>query len=147
MDLETVSPADFGASLRGFGLNLLVRDVPAEAAFLRDVFGMSAHRVSADYAIMGYHGHLIQLHADPTYGAHPLHALLPESSPRGAGASLHLFETDPDRAAARAEDAGGHVLAPPEDKPHGLRETCILCANGYAWLASRPLGEVERARM
>ena len=25
MDLETVSPADFGASLRGFGLNLLVR--------------------------------------------------------------------------------------------------------------------------
>ena len=144
MDFETVSPAAFGASLRGFGLNILVRDVAREAAFLRCVFGMVTHRVSEDYAIMGYHGHLIQLHADHTYGTHPLHALLPESPPRGAGASLHLFESDPDHAAARATGAGGRVLHPPANKPHGLRETCILCENGYAWLASRPLSGEER---
>ncbi|MGR3518850.1 MAG: VOC family protein [Roseovarius sp.] len=144
MNLETVSPAQFGAHLRGFGLNLLVRDVPAEAAFLAEVFGMVPHRVSGDFAIMEYHGHLIQLHADHTYGAHPLFGLVPESPPRGAGASLHLFDSDPDHAAARAESAGGHVLQAPANKPHGLRETCILCENGYAWAASRPLTDDER---
>jgi len=144
MDYETVTPEEFGASLRGFGLNILVRDVRAEAAFLGAVFGMAAHRVSDDFAIMAYHGHLMQLHADHTYGAHPLLGLVPESPPRGAGASLHLFETDPDTAAGRAGAAGGHVLQPPANKPHGLRETCILCENGYAWVASRPLTPDER---
>ena len=42
MDYETVSAEAFGASLRGQGLNILVRDVPAEAAFLTEVFGMTA---------------------------------------------------------------------------------------------------------
>ncbi|MDZ7710021.1 MAG: VOC family protein [Roseovarius sp.] len=144
MDFETVSPAEFGASLRGLGLNLLVREVRAEAAFLADVFGMAPHRVSDDFAIMAYHGHLMQLHADHTYGAHPLLGLVPESPPRGAGAALHLFDSDPDAAAARAEAAGGTVLQPPTNKPHGLRETCILCENGYAWVASRPLTDTER---
>ena len=101
MDFETVSPADFGASLRGLGLNLLVRDVRAEAAFLAHVFGMVPHRLSADFAIMEYRGHLMQLHADHTYGAHPILGLLPESPPRGAGAALHLFDSDPDEAAVR----------------------------------------------
>ena len=144
MDYETVTPEEFGASLRGFGLNILVRDVRAEAAFLGAVFGMTAHRVSGDFAIMAYHGHLMQLHADHTYSAHPLLGLVPESPPRGAGASLHLFESDPDTAAERAAAAGGHVLQPPANKPHGLRETCILCENGYAWVASRPLTPDER---
>lgn len=139
MDFDTVSPEVFGASLRGMGLNLLVRDVGREAAFLRDVFGMVPHRLSADFAIMAYAGQLMQLHADGTYRNHPALGLLPESPPRGAGAQIHLFESDPDQAASRAEVAGGHVLQPPTDKPHGLRETTILCENGYAWVASRPL--------
>ena len=144
MDFETISPAEFGASLRGLGLNILVRDVRAEAAFLRDVFGMAPHRVSDDFAIMAYHGHLMQLHADHTYGAHPLLGLVPESPPRGAGAALHLFDSDPDEAAARAGAAGGMILQHPTNKPHGLRECCILCGNGYAWVASRPLTPDER---
>lgn len=144
MDLETVSADDFGASLAGLGLNLLVRDVRSEVAFLETVFGMVGHRVSDDFAIMDYHGRLIQLHADHTYARHPLHGLLPETPPRGTGISIHLFETDPDVAAARAEAAGGVVLQAPVDKPHGLREACILCTNGYAWLASRRLTMEER---
>ena len=44
MDFETVGPAEFGASLKGLGLNILVRDVVAEAAFLSEVFGMKAYR-------------------------------------------------------------------------------------------------------
>jgi len=34
VDYDTVSAGDFGASLRGIGLNLLVRDVPRQVAFL-----------------------------------------------------------------------------------------------------------------
>ena len=145
MDYETVPPPDFGAALRGIGLNLLVRDVRAQAALLQTVLGMAAHRVSDDFAIMTHGGDLLQLHADHTYGAHPLLGLVPDNPPRGAGAAIYLFTADPDDAAARAEVAGGAVLQPPQNKPHGLRETCILCPEGYAWTPARPLDAAERA--
>jgi len=147
MNYETVSPAAFGAALTGLGLNLLVRDVEAEARFLTEAFGMAAHRVSRDFAIMAYGGQVFQLHADHTYHSHPLPGLLPEAGARGAGLEIRLYATDPDRAAARAEAAGGHVLQPPADKPHGLREAYILCENGYAWVPSRPLSVDERAAL
>ena len=139
MDYETVSAEDFGAGLRGLGLNLLVRDVRAEAAFLQAVFGMTAHRVSADFAIMVYGGQVFQLHSDGTYHANPLLGLLPETPPRGAGIEIRLYDSDPEACAARAEAAGAMVLQAPADKPHGLREAYILCENGYAWVPSRPL--------
>jgi len=82
---------------------------------------------------------MFQLHSDGTFGGHPLHGLLPESPPRGTGIELRLYDTDPDNAAAKAETAGGMVLQPPTDKPHGLRECVILDADGYAWVPSRPL--------
>ncbi|WP_375568149.1 VOC family protein [Seohaeicola saemankumensis] len=139
MDFDSVTAADFGRSLSGLGLNLLVRDVPREARFLVDVFGMQAHRLSQDFAIISYHGQLLQLHADVTYHANPLLSLLPESGPRGAGAELRLFQSDPDQAAARVDAAGGMILQPPTDKPHGLREAYIMDPDGYVWVASRPL--------
>ena len=52
MDFETVSPAEFGASLNGLGLNILVRDVAAEVRFLEEGLGMASNRVSRDLAIM-----------------------------------------------------------------------------------------------
>ena len=139
MDYETVSAEEFGASLTGIGLNLLVRDVLAQVAFLTDVFAMTAHQVSKDFAILRYHDQVLQLHSDGTYHSNPLLGLLPEAGARGAGLEIRLYHTDPDAAAARAEARGAYVLQPPTDKPHGLRETYILCDNGYAWVASRPL--------
>ncbi|MBC7142980.1 MAG: glyoxalase [Rhodobacteraceae bacterium] len=140
MAFETVSPEEFGRSLKGIGLNLLVRDVKVLAGFLTEVFGMSAHRLSADFAIMTYHGEVFQLHADATYHAHPLPSLLPEAGARGAGIEIRLYETDPDEAAARAAGfADATILQAPADKPHGLRECVILCENGYAWVPSRRL--------
>ena len=145
MDYETVSAGDFGRSLTGIGLNLLVRDVPASAQFLGDVFGMKAHRLSKDFAIMTYGDQVFQLHADGTYHSHPLLGLLPETGARGAGMALYLFESDPDEAVAKAETAGGHILQMPENKPHGLREAVILDVDGYAWTPSRPLTPEEEA--
>jgi hypothetical protein len=138
MDYETVDAEDFGRSLKGLGLNLLVRDVRALAAFLEDVFAMKAHRASADFAIMTYGTDVFQLHSDQTYHSHPLPSLLPEAGPRGAGAEIRLYETDPDLAADRArQHQRAVILQAPTDKPHGLRECVILCENGYAWVPSR----------
>jgi len=139
MDLETVSPEAFGRSLTGIGVNLLTRDVRGLAGFLAQVFGLTVHRLSDDFAIIRHDGMMMQLHSDATFGHHPLLGLVPEMPPRGAGTQLYLFGIDPDAAVARAE-AGGHTVPePPADKPHGLREVYVLCDNGYAWVASRPL--------
>lgn len=140
MDLNTVAADAFGRSLSGLGLNLLVRDMAAEVAFLTQVLGLAAYRVSADFAILGWDRQILMLHADPTYHANPLHALLPEAGPRGAGAELRLYGADPDAAAARSalfRDAV--MLQPPRDKPHGLREAYILSPAGYCWVPSMAL--------
>lgn len=139
MDYETVSAEEFGRGLRGIGLNILVRDVLSQCRFLETVFDMQTHRATADFAIVTYGTQVFQLHSDGTYHANPLLGLLPETPPRGAGVEIRLYETDPDQAAARAEEAGHVVLQSPADKPHGLREAYILCDNGYAWVPSRPL--------
>ncbi len=82
---------------------------------------------------------MFQIHADGTYHSNPLLSLLPEAPPRGAGIEIRLYESDPDAACKKADAAGGTVLQPPTDKPHGLREAYILCRNGYAWVPSRSL--------
>lgn len=139
MDYEKVGGAAFGASLRGIGLNLLVRDVSAEVAFLETVFGMKAFQPTAEFAILEYVDQVFQIHSDGTYHSNPLLGLLPENPPRGAGIEIRLYESDPDAACAVAEEAGGTILQAPTDKPHGLREAYILCENGYAWVCSRAL--------
>ncbi len=136
MDFETVKADEFGRSLTGLGLNLLVRDVGSLAGFLVDVFGMRAFQVSADFAILTYGDQVFQLHADGTYHANPLLSLLPESGPRGGGIEIRLYGSDPDRAVKRAVASihAATILQEPKDKPHGLREAFILCENGYAWV-------------
>jgi predicted enzyme related to lactoylglutathione lyase len=138
MDYETVPAPEFGHALRAVTVNLLCRDVAAEVAFMVAVFGMEAHRVSRDFAILLHAGQPLQLHSDAAYAAHPLPGILPESGPRGAGVEVRLHEADPDLAAERAEAAGGVVLQGPTDKPaHGLREAVILSPAGYAFVPSR----------
>ena len=139
MDYENVSAGVFGASLKGIGMNLLVRDVRGLAEFLVQVFEMQAHQISDDFAIMTYGAQVFQLHADATYHSNPLLGLLPETPPRGAGIEIRLYDTDPDQATDRATAFGGLILQTPTDKPHGLREAYILCENGYAWVPSRAL--------
>ncbi len=130
MDLATADPPELGRSLRGIGVNLLCRDVQAMAAFLREVLGLEVLRADDDFALLRHAGVLLQLHSDATFGAHPLHGLLPELPPRGAGAQFYLFGLDPDACVARANP--DVVLEPPRDKPHGLREATILTPEGYA---------------
>jgi len=138
MDLETISAEEFGQSLTGIGVNLLSPDVGALADFVTGVFGLTAHRISADFAIIRHGDMMMQIHADATYGAHPLLSLVPETPPRGGGLQLYLFDVDPDAAIARATALGHIVLEPAADKPHGLREATILSPEGYAFSPAMP---------
>ncbi len=140
MDYETVPAQAFAQSLKGLSVNLLCRDVGREVRFLTGVFGLTAHRVSDDFAILVHAAMPFQLHADRSFAAHPLFAMLPESGPRGAGIELRLPGVDPDLAAARLAGHEAMLLAAPADKTgHGLREAVILCPEGYAWVPSLPL--------
>lgn len=141
MNLDDVGADEFGRSLRGIGLNLLVRDVPAQVRFLGDLFDMPAFQPTDDFAIITYGDQLLQLHSDGTYANNPLGAVVAAVDARGPGVEIRLYDTDPDDAARRATEHGFEVLQEPADKPHGLRETYIICPNGYVWVPSRPLPE------
>lgn len=137
-DLETIAAPDLARGLSGIGLNLLTGDVRSLAGFLSDVFGLSLHRLSDDFAIARHGGMMLQLHSDASFTRHPLPCLIPENPPRGGGVQIYLFGIDPDAAIARAEVAGHMVLEPATDKPHGLREGTILSPEGYAFSPAMP---------
>ena len=142
--MQHMDAAEVGRALRGFGLNLLCRQVIPLAESIASVLEMRVIRANDDYAIIAgpqvAKSLIIQLHADATYHANPLPSLLPEpgagagAGASGAGAEFRLFDMDPDAAARRAEVAGWYILQPPTDKPHGLRECYLLDLEGYCWV-------------
>ena len=130
---------DYGRSLTGFGVNLLVRDVPRSLDFLRQVLGLSPVHATRDFAVLRHGTQEWMLHSDASYHANPLLALTGDGALRGAGIELRLYGLDPDLCAARAEAAGHGVLQAPRDKPHGLREAYLVDPDGYVWVPSRAL--------
>ncbi len=133
-------PADaFGRSLRGFGVNLLVRDIDAAVAFAARVLGAAVVYSDADFALLRQGGAEWLLHADHTYEDNPLHGFVAGDSGRGTGVELRLYDCDPDAAEAAARAEGHIVLAGAADKPHGLREAYLLDPDGYCWVPSRRL--------
>ncbi len=129
-----MSAPDYGRSLGGFGVNLLVSDVARAAAFQTEVLAVELVYQDQDFAVLAYGGHQWMLHADHTYGEHPLLALTGDGAIRGAGAELRLYGVDPDAAEARARARGDTVLAASADKPHGLRECFLADPDGYVWV-------------
>src|ERR1041384_6570625 len=128
---ETFMSADeYGRSLKGLGINLLVRDVARSVAFAKDVLGATVAVADKDFAVLRYtKGRTAaewMLHADGTYHANPLLPLLEDSAVRGLGMEIRLYDCDPDAAVTRAKAHGHHVLQEAIDKPHGLREAYIL---------------------
>ena len=66
MNYETISADEFGRSLSGVGVNILVKDVRRTVRFLERVFALKCHQVSNDFAIVSRENHVFQLHADHT---------------------------------------------------------------------------------
>jgi catechol 2,3-dioxygenase-like lactoylglutathione lyase family enzyme len=133
-------PAEvYGRGLRGFGVNLLVRDIARAVAFQTEVLGVALVHADGDFAVLRHGGHEWMLHADHTYHSHPLLALTGDGAIRGAGIELRLYGIDPDAAEARARDGGFTVLAAAADKPHGLRECYLADRDGYVWVPGSAL--------
>jgi len=131
--------ADYGAALPPLTVNLIVRDVAAALPFYRDALGAIVRHADEDFAALVLRGVDVMLHADHTYEHHPWREALATDGPRGVGAELRLFGVDPDAIAARTAAAGGVVLAPAVDKPHGWREAWIADGDGYVWAVGRAI--------
>ena len=134
-----MSADEYGRTLRGVGVNLLVRDVPRSVAFLRQVLGLELIYSDPDFAVLRHHGQDVILHADHTYSEHPLLALTSDEAIRGVGVELRLYGIDPDAAEDRARERGDTVLAEARDKPHGLRECYLVDPDGYVWVPGAAL--------
>ena len=113
-------PADeYGKSLKGIGINLLVPSIDIEHAFHEKVLGADVVYRDPDIAIYRGFGAEWMIHADHTYSDHPLKGSLSGEIPRGIGAEIRLYGCNPDTAEAAARAQGMDVLAGTMDKPHG----------------------------
>ena len=138
---EFMPAADYGRSLQGFGVNLLVRDVAATLSFLVEVLKVEVVHANKDFAILTHGGQQWMLHGDETYHSNPLLALTGDGALRGVGVELRLYGVDPDAAEARAKARGNTVLQESTNKPHGLRECYLVDTDGYVWVPGVAIGD------
>ena len=135
-----MSAPDYGRSLSGLTVNLLVADVAVAVAFQTRVLGASVRYQDADFAVLyGYDAEWM-LHADHTYHDHPMIGAVAGLEARGGGVERRLPGCDPDRAEAAARSHDYLVLDGAADKPHGLREVFIVDPDGYVWVPDLAAG-------
>jgi len=133
------SPDDYGRSLAGLSLNLLVADVEASLPFYENVLGIRALYHNAEFAaLQGPQGAQIMLHADTTYGRMPSAVRAPAGEARGRGVEIRLMGLDPERVEAAAVAAGVPVLVPTRTATHGWRECYVADPNGYVFAVGVP---------
>ena len=126
--------SDYGQTLKGMSINLLVMDIEQSLAFHKEVLGTEVVYADVDFAVVRVQGSEWMLHADHTYSDHPLSETLQAVTSRGVGAELRVHGCDPDTAEAAAHQRGDLVLVSAMNKPHGLREVYIIDPDGYLWV-------------
>ncbi len=129
---------DYGRSLTGLTVNLLVRDIKIALSFEKKILGASVVYNDPDIAVLRFRDAEWMVHADHTYQDHPLHGSLDGNIIRGIGVELRLHGCDPDAAEAAARENGHTVLKGADDRPHGLREAYIIDPDGYIWIPDVP---------
>ena len=134
-----MSAEEYGHSLSGLSINLLVKDMGRALRFQTRVIGASVVYCDPDFAAVQGFGSEWMLHADHTYDGNPMYGFVAGVDARGIGIELRLHGCDPDQAAARARADGFIVIADAEDKPHGLRESYIADDDGYIWVPDVPV--------
>ena len=134
-----MSAADYGRTLAGLSVNLIVRDVARSTPFYVDVLGMRLLYSDEDFAAFEREGVRLQLHADHTYARMPWASRLAEVTKRGLGAEIRILGIDPDAAEGRAREEGFTVLVPVRDWPHGWRDCVLEDPDGYTFAVGVPL--------
>jgi catechol 2,3-dioxygenase-like lactoylglutathione lyase family enzyme len=138
-DHPAPSAPDYGRSLQGIGVNLIVTNIARAITFATEVLGAELRFKTELFAAMRLSGQDFMFHADQTYRGTPLQGILADAQARGIGVELRAYEVDPDAAESRARALGFTVLGASVYKPHGLRECMILDDDGYLWIPSRRL--------
>ena len=134
-----MSAADYGRTLSGLSVNLIVRDVARSVPFYTDVLGLRALHSDADFAALEGEGVRLQLHADHAYERMPWADRLRDGAKRGLGAEIRILGIDPDDAERRARASGYSVLVPVRDWPHGWRDCVLEDPDGYTFAVGVPL--------
>ena len=134
-----MSAADYGRTLSGLSVNLIVRDIARSVPFYTGVLEMRLLYSDEDFAAFERDGVRLQLHADHTYARMPWAARLTESAQRGLGAEIRILGIEPDAAERRARDGGFTVAVPVRDWPHGWRDCLLEDPDGYTFAVGVPL--------
>jgi catechol 2,3-dioxygenase-like lactoylglutathione lyase family enzyme len=134
-----MSAADYGRTLSGLSVNLIVRDVARSVPFYASVLELRPLYSDEDFAAFEGEGVRLQLHADHTYGQMPWASRLTDDAKRGLGAEIRILGIDPDAAEKRARRAGFTVLVPVRDWPHGWRDCVLEDPDGYTFAVGVPL--------
>ncbi|MGH2471482.1 MAG: VOC family protein [Candidatus Limnocylindria bacterium] len=129
---------EYGRTLAGLSVNLIVRDPGRSLSFYTDVLGLRVLYSDADFAALEGAGVKLQLHADHTYERMPWASRLAEPGKRGLGAEIRILGIDPDAAERRARDGGFTVLVPVRDWPHGWRDCVLEDPDGYTFAVGVP---------
>jgi catechol 2,3-dioxygenase-like lactoylglutathione lyase family enzyme len=134
-----MTPADYGRTLTGLSMNLIVRDIAKSLPFYRDVLGFTVHYFDPDFAALQLASVNVQLHADHTYDHQPWAPRLAEDAKRGLGAEIRILGIDPDAAERRARERGATVLLSARDWPHGWRDVVLEDPDGYTFAVGTAL--------
>ena len=134
----SVPPNEYGRTLKGLSLNLLVRDIERSLPFYTDVLGFRDLHHDPDFAALDRDGVQLVLHADHTYAAQPWAPRLAETGKRGFGAEIRILGIDPDEAERRARERGHTVLCATKEWPHGWRDVVLEDPDGYTFAVGVP---------
>ncbi len=136
-----MTPTEYGRTLAGLSMNLIVRDVAKSVPFYRDVLGFTVHYADVDFAALQLESANVQLHADHTYDHQPWGPRLADASRRGLGAEIRILGVDPDAAERRAREHGATVLMATRDWPHGWRDVVLEDPDGYTFAVGTAVAE------
>lgn len=135
-----LTPPEYGATLTGGSLNLVVRDIARSLPFYTGLLGFHSPYSDDGFAALEGHGLKVQLHSDRTWARMPWHPRLASGEARGLGIEVRLLGLDPDDLERRARAAGATVMMGATDFPgHGWRECYLEDPDGYLWVAGRLL--------
>ena len=134
-----MTAAEYGRTLTGLSVNLIVRDVARSIPFYTDVLQLRLLYSDGDFAAFEREGVRLQLHADHTYERMPWASRLRDDSRRGLGAEIRILGIEPDSAERRARDGGFTVLVPVRDWPHGWRDCVLEDPDGYTFAVGVPM--------